>query len=318
MIEVQGLTHRYGPVTAVRDLDLTVERGQLLGLLGPNGAGKTTTLRSIVGSLTPTSGRVLIDGQDVATHPMAARRKLGYLPENVSLYLELTVIEFLRFVGQAKGLGRSRARTEAERVIPLAGLEAVRNRVIGYCSRGYRQRIGLAQVLVGDPPALVLDEPTVGLDPAQIADVRGRIAELARDRAVILSTHILPEASRLCDRVLILHQGRCVGFDDLATLTQAGDSEAEVEIYLEGTVPREISFEGSAPFVLRSCEVEDGRRRLRLELGEGRATSEAVRYLVEAGHAVCEVRPRQAGLEEVFLHLVHEDPSPVAASGDPA
>jgi gliding motility-associated transport system ATP-binding protein len=315
MIEVRGLTHRYGPLTAVDDLSLRVERGQLVGLLGPNGAGKSTTLRAIAGLLTPTAGQVRIGGHDIARSPLAARRQLGYLPESVSLYLELTVIEFLRFVGQAKGLPRGEAWSEAERVIPLAGLEMVRNRVIGYCSRGYRQRIGLAHVLVGDPPALVLDEPTVGLDPAQIADVRTRIAELAQDRAVILSTHILPEASRLCDKVLILNQGRCVGFDDLDHLAHGVSKHNEVDVFLEEAPVDIVPTLAGAPFEVIAQSSESSQLKLRLRLTTTDRVGDAVSFLVGAGLCVGEVRPRRAGLEEVFLQLVHDDPG--TAQGDP-
>ncbi len=311
MIEVEGLTHRYGPVTAVDGLSLRVERGQLVGLLGPNGAGKSTTLRSIAGLLTPTAGRVRIAGFDLARSPLEARRCLGFLPENVSLYLDLTVIEFLRFVGRARGLSRAQAWSEADRVVPVTGLEMVRNRIIGYCSRGYRQRIGLAQVLVGDPPALVLDEPTVGLDPAQIADVRQVIAELARDRAVILSTHILPEASRLCDKVLILNHGRCVGFDELDRLAEGLHQESDVEVVVDD-LPSHVDWSG-APFDVVEQIAIRTMTRLRLRLTKSDRIGDAVAFLVSQGLSVEEVRPRRAGLEEVFLQLVHEDPSPEAS-----
>lgn len=305
MIEVQGLTHRYGPLTAVRDLSFTVPRGEVLGLLGPNGAGKSTTMRAIVGLLSPTAGEVRIGGHDLAGDSRAARALLGYLPENVPLDKELRVAEFLAFAARAKGVAAADVAGEVDRVVEICGLETVRARLIGFCSRGYRQRTGLAQALIGDPPALVLDEPTVGLDPSQVVDIRDRIAELAHDKAVILSTHVLSEASRLCSRVLILHHGERRAEDTPDRLGEALSERPRLRIV--------VSPPARALEALRAVDgwrvdaTDDG-----VVVAEGDAP-EVTRRLVEAGCDVHEVRPERMGLEEVFLRLVRNDPAEAAS-----
>ena len=305
MIEVRGLTHRYGPLTAVRDLSFTVERGEVLGLLGPNGAGKSTAMRAVVGLLSPTQGTIRIGGHDLADDSRAARALLGYLPEHVPLDRELRVREFLRFAARAKGVLADDLDHEIERVIEICGLEEVRDRLIGFCSRGYRQRTGLAQALVGDPPALVLDEPTVGLDPSQVVDIRERVATLAADKAVILSTHVLSEASRLCDRVLILHHGERRAEDTPERLGEALSERPLLRIVVD-PVDR---ARGVLDAVV-GLDVEDAdATSLRVRQSGDRDAADAVRVLVEAGCSVHEVRPERMGLEEVFLRLVRSDPA---------
>lgn len=208
LIEAQQLAKNYGPVVAVHDLGVTVCRGEIVGLLGPNGAGKSTTLRMLVGFQYPDSGTVRLEGHDVFRDGGAARSKLGYLPESLPLYSEMSVREYLIFFGQVK---RVRLLGKAvDRVAETVDLAAVMDRPCGNLSRGYRQRVGLAQALLTDPSILILDEPTSGLDPNQIQDFRGLVRRLGQDRAILLSTHILPEALEICDRVLILNRGRCV------------------------------------------------------------------------------------------------------------
>jgi len=304
MIEVRGLTHRYGPLTAVRDLSFTVRRGEVLGLLGPNGAGKSTAMRAIVGLLSPTEGTIRIGGHDLADDSRAARALLGYLPEHVPLDRELRVREFLRFAARAKGVRAAQLDDEIERVIGICGLEEVRDRLIGFCSRGYRQRTGLAQALVGDPPALVLDEPTVGLDPSQIVDIRERVATLAADKAVILSTHVLSEASRLCDRVLILHHGERRAEDTPERLGEALSERPLLRIVVD---PVDRAREALAP--IAGLDVEDSDAdSVRVRQSGDSGAADAVRELVAAGCSVHEVRPERMGLEEVFLRLVRSDP----------
>lgn len=302
MIEVRQLSHRYGPVHAVRDLSFRVERGQVLGLLGPNGAGKTTTMRAVVGLLTPTAGQVFIGGRDLADEPAAARAQLGYLPEHVPLYPELTVEEFIAFAGRARGLSGALLREAVDRAIERCGLTEMRRRLIGYCSRGYRQRTGLAQALVADPPALVLDEPTVGLDPRQVAGIRDMIEDVARDKAVILSTHILPEASRLCDRVLILNRGRCRADDTPDALARALSDRPRLRIVARPFVRAKDRL-GALSNLTISGE-DEAEASFEVELTGQLEAGTVVRHLVEAGCAVEEVRPERKGLEEVFLELV--------------
>ncbi len=303
MIEVQGLMHRYGPLIAVHELSFTVERGEVLGLLGPNGAGKTTALRAVVGLLSPTRGRIRIGGRPL-DQGTAARAALGFLPEHTPLYRELTVEEFLRFVSRAKGVPAAQERDEIDRVVDLCELKPVRRRLIGYCSRGYRQRVGLAQALVADPPALVLDEPTVGLDPAQVVGLRDRIADLSRDKAVILSTHVLPEAQRLCTRVLILDRGRRLAEDRPEALAAAIGETSRVRLHAT-PVENVATVLASHPGVLSLVDLGNGQWRL--ELSDGTRPAKIVRALVEAGCDVDTCAPERLELEDVFLRLVRRE-----------
>ena len=219
MIEVANLTKRYHKLVAVDDISFQVARGEVLGFLGPNGAGKTTTMRILTGALPATSGRVEVAGYNVFEKPLQVKRRVGYLPEVPPLYDELDTASFLRFVARLKGLKRAGLATEVRRVVALCGLEDVYKRMIGNLSKGYRQRVGLAQALLGDPEVLILDEPTIGLDPNQIAEIRALIRSLAEKHTVILSTHILPEVIQVCQRVVIIHRGKIVANDSLDKLT---------------------------------------------------------------------------------------------------
>jgi ABC-2 type transport system ATP-binding protein len=229
MIEVANLSKRYGDLFAVKDVSFTAAPGHILGFLGPNGAGKTTTMRIITGFLPATAGTVRVDGFDVFEQSAEVRRRIGYLPENPPLYNDMSVTPYLRFVARLKGLPRAAVGDAVERVLATCGLTGVRDRLLGHLSKGYRQRVGLAQALIHDPPVLVLDEPTIGLDPRQIIEIRSLIRTLGGQRTVVLSTHILPEVAQVCDKVVIINDGRVVLEDDLRTLT-AGRTLEEVFI----------------------------------------------------------------------------------------
>jgi ABC-2 type transport system ATP-binding protein len=218
MIEVSGLTKRFRDRTAVLDLSFTVGRGEVLGLLGPNGAGKTTTLRLLTGYLPPTAGSVRVCGFDVFEQPREARRRMGYLPEIPPLYDAMTVRGQLRFAADLKGVERTLVGGEIDRVAALAGVDGVLDRLTANLSKGFRQRVGIAQALLGDPEVLVLDEPTVGLDPIQIREVRDLVSALGGRHTVVLSSHLLPEVAMTCSRVLVLHEGRLVDHDTLEGL----------------------------------------------------------------------------------------------------
>jgi ABC-2 type transport system ATP-binding protein len=224
MIEVHNLVKRYGAQRAVDGISFSVAKGEVLGFLGPNGAGKTTTMRILTGALPATEGRVSVAGLDVFDQPMRVKRKVGYLPEVPPLYEELDVLAYLRFVARLKGLPGKRVKSEVERVVQTCGLGEVRGRLIANLSKGFRQRVGLAQALLADPEVLILDEPTIGLDPNQIAEIRGLIRRLAENHTVVLSTHILPEVIQVCQRVLIVHRGRIVADDRLENLTSEARS----------------------------------------------------------------------------------------------
>jgi gliding motility-associated transport system ATP-binding protein len=229
MIEVANLSKRYGDLAAVRDVSFTAADGEILGFLGPNGAGKTTTMRIITGFMPATTGTVRVDGFDVFEQSNEVRRRIGYLPENPPLYGDMAVAPYLRFVARLKGMARAQIADAIDRVLETCGLTGVRDRLLAHLSKGFRQRVGLAQALIHDPPVLVLDEPTIGLDPRQIIEIRQLIKTLGRKRTVVLSTHILPEVSQVCDKVVIINDGRIVVEDMLANLTR-GRSLEEVFI----------------------------------------------------------------------------------------
>jgi gliding motility-associated transport system ATP-binding protein len=238
MIEVANLSKRYGDLTAISDVSFSAADGQILGFLGPNGAGKTTTMRIITGFMPATSGTVRVDGFDVFEKSTEVRRRIGYLPENPPLYNDMSVSAYLRFVAKLKGLTRGADIAAAlERVLETCGLTAVRERLLGHLSKGFRQRVGLAQALIHDPPVLVLDEPTIGLDPRQIIEIRGLIKTLGGKRTIVLSTHILPEVSQVCDKVVIINDGRIVVEDQLANLTRGRSLE---EVFI-ATIGREAA-----------------------------------------------------------------------------
>jgi ABC-2 type transport system ATP-binding protein len=220
MIEVENLTKRFGDLVAVEDLSFSAQKGEILGFLGPNGAGKTTTMRVITGFLPATSGTVRVAGYDTFENAHEVRQNIGYLPENPPLYNDMTVTSYLSFVARIKGVARADAPDAVERVAQRCGLGEVMRRVLGNLSKGFRQRVGLAQALVHEPGVLVLDEPTIGLDPKQIIDIRGLIRELAGERTVILSTHILPEVAQLCSKVVIIDQGRIAVEGQIEELTR--------------------------------------------------------------------------------------------------
>lgn len=229
MIEVSGLTKVYGSITAVRDVSFRVDKGEIIGFLGPNGAGKSTTMRILTGFTPATSGVAKIDGFHIDDHPIEVKRRVGYMPENVPAYGEMLVQSFLRYVATVKAVPRGEIAKEVGRVMERAGLSDMANRITRNLSKGYRQRLGLAQALIGNPPVLILDEPTAGLDPKQIVDIRALIKGLAREHTVLLSTHILPEVSMVCERVIIINRGQIVAQDTMHNLTGGDIESLEVE-----------------------------------------------------------------------------------------
>ncbi|HVP59703.1 MAG TPA: ABC transporter ATP-binding protein [Myxococcaceae bacterium] len=238
MIEVTGLSKRYRDRIAVEDLTFSVPEGEILGFLGPNGAGKSTTMKILTGFLPASSGTAKVAGFDVFEDPYEVKRRIGYLPETPPLYPEMTARGYLKFVASIKGVRRGQMATELERVAHATGISAVMERLIQNLSKGYRQRVGIAQALLGNPPVLILDEPTEGLDPSQRAEVRQLIKGLAGQHTVILSTHLLPEVTMTCERVLILNQGRMVAFDEIRNLAHTlgqGDQTSLEDIFLKLT-----------------------------------------------------------------------------------
>jgi ABC-2 type transport system ATP-binding protein len=251
MIEVKNLTKRYGDFVAVRDVSFKAEKGSILGFLGPNGAGKTTTMRIITGYMPATEGTALVDGLDIFTHSLEARRRIGYLPESPPLYADMRVIGYLRYVAKLRGLRRSEVEPAVDRVLAMCGLKDMAHRICGQLSKGYRQRVGLAQAIIHNPPVLVLDEPTIGLDPRQIHEIRRLIHGLAGQHTIVLSTHILPEVSQICNRVVIINAGRVVLEEALDKLPAGKSLE---DVFLEA-ISRE---EGHEPVEIEETLEEVG------------------------------------------------------------
>ncbi len=256
MIEVKSLTKSYGSFVAIQNVSFKADRGQILGFLGPNGAGKTTTMRIITGFMPATSGTVLIDELDIFTQSLEARRRIGYLPETPPLYSDMRVDGYLRFVARIRGVARAKLEGAVEHVIKICGLDEVANRICGQLSKGYRQRVGIAQALVHDPPVLVLDEPTIGLDPRQIHEIRDLIRGLSGGRTIVLSTHILPEVSQICDKVVIIAYGRVVLEENLKALPAGTSLE---EVFLNAVAKERHADAASAEETLE--EVEAGHSR---------------------------------------------------------
>ncbi|NOT53449.1 MAG: ABC transporter ATP-binding protein [Deltaproteobacteria bacterium] len=244
MIEVQHLTKRYGDLTAVSDISFNVASGQILGFLGPNGSGKTTTMRVITGFMPASGGTVKVAGFDIFDQSFEARKRIGYLPESPPLYNDMTVSAYLRFVARIKGMPKATIPDALDRALTRCGLTKVTNRVTGHLSKGFRQRVGLAQAIIHNPEVLILDEPTVGLDPQQIIEIRALIRELAGQHTVVLSTHILPEVAQVCEKVVIIRAGRVVMEDLLVNLTQGQTLE---EVFLKAISQEETHDEAHNP-----------------------------------------------------------------------
>ena len=307
MIEVEGLTKVYGNTTAIDSLTFTVQQGEVVGFLGPNGAGKTTTMRVLSCYMPPTSGTARVGGYDIRTQALDVRRRIGYLPEHVPLYTDLTVTQYLSFVAEAKGLSRLTRRQRVGEAIERCLLQDARGRIIGKLSKGYRQRVGLAQALLGDPPILILDEPTIGLDPKQIIEIRSLIRDMQGKRTVILSTHILPEVSMVCQRVIIINEGRIVAVDTPETLTRRLQRSTQVLLQIDGP-PDQVSVRlREAPGVLQVA-MKDGAgalRRYLVETDKDRdLRQELARVVCTSGWGLLELRPVDMSLEDIFIRLV--------------
>ncbi len=303
MIEARELTRRYGSLLAVDRVSFDVSPGQIVGLLGPNGAGKTTILRILAGYHFPHEGVALIDGFDVVTEPIEAKRRLGYLPEHAPAYGELSVSEYLGFICGARSLGRAAARRAIERVVTLCALESVWRRPIAQLSKGFQQRVGLAQALVHDPQVVVLDEPTSGLDPNQIREVRRIVRELGEDRTVLFSTHIMREAEAVCARVLILDAGRIVAGGTAGEIARGLRSRSVVTVSLVGTPPEAARAALARIGDTAAERVDEGTTILRLALHEGRGAEDLFDWAVASGLRLKAVLPEADSLEEIFTRL---------------
>jgi ABC-2 type transport system ATP-binding protein len=313
LIEVQGLTRYYADRPAIQDLTFSVPRGQVLGFLGPNGAGKSTTMRILTGYLGPSSGTASVAGFDLVAHSLEARRRIGYLPETTPLYKEMRVASFLGMMCRLRGVAPAKRRARVDESIEVCGLADRRHEVIGRLSRGLRQRVGLAQAIVHDPEVLILDEPTAGLDPAQTRETRELIKALGREHTIVLSSHILPEVSATCERVLIINNGRLVADDTPANLarTVAGAQGGEIEMVVEGDQGEIERRLGALPGV-ETVTVDaagEGGWRVIVKASKADMRDELARAVVEAGFGLRELSARTLSLEDVFMHLTTEEPA---------
>jgi ABC-2 type transport system ATP-binding protein len=308
-IEVEHLTKFYGSSRGINDVSFSVKQGEIMGFLGPNGSGKTTTMRILTCFFPQTSGAARICGYDTLKNPLEVRQRLGYLPETVPLYLDMPVFSYLRFFAEVKGVARSKRKSKVDEVIQRCGITDVAHRIIGKLSKGYRQRVGIAQALLHDPEVLILDEPTIGLDPRQIIEIRNLIKSLGVKQTVILSTHILPEVSMTCDRVIIIHEGRLVAVDTPENLIKRLQEVPTILVKAEGPA-REIAdaiaritgvlavkeARGSSGYDVPSFQVETRQEEFVL--------NDLARAIYEHGWQLKEIRPVDMTLEEIFIKLV--------------
>jgi ABC-2 type transport system ATP-binding protein len=317
MIEVENLSKRYGPTLAVSDVSFNVQKGEVLGFLGPNGAGKTTTMRVITGFFPPTSGSVRVAGYDVVNEPMEAKRRTGYLPETPPIYPDMTVVEYLTFVARIKGVSRRELKGRLDDIVEKCAVGNVRNRQIGKLSKGYRQRVGLAQAMIHNPDVLVLDEPTSGLDPKQIIETRELITGLAGQHTVILSTHILPEVSKTCQRVVVINAGQIVAVGTPNELMRRLQGFETVLVTVEGpaaAIIEKFQRVGGVNWV-EPRESVDGRVTLEVHSEKEKdVRAELARATVESGWKLYELKTSGLSLEEIFLKLTTKDVSEEAAA----
>ncbi len=319
MIEVRNVSKQFGVTRALDNVSFTVRPGEVLGFLGPNGAGKTTAMRIITGILTATQGSVRIGEFDVVEQPLKARAMTGYLPESVPLYRDMYVRDYLRFIARLKGVSRAKREAHLTETIARCGLTSVQNRLIGKLSKGYRQRVGIAQALTANPQVLVLDEPTEGLDPKQIIEIRNLIRELGGERTIILSTHILPEVSMVCERVIIINRGSVVAVDTPANLNRSLQKQSVIRIV--AGAPREelLALCRSLPGV-RTCEpgevqgTEAGNRiGVRIESSaDVDLRPQIATRIVQKGWELFELSSEIMTLEDIFIQLVTREPEGVA------
>ena len=312
MIEISHLTKRYGEHLAVSDLSFTVDSGQIYGFLGPNGAGKSTTMNIMTGCLSATEGSVRIDGHDIFEEPNQAKKLIGYLPEQPPLYMNETPEEYLRFVGEAKGLRGVELERQIDEVISQTGIKDVAHRRISALSKGYKQRVGIAQALLGNPKVIILDEPTVGLDPIQIIEIRDLIKELGQTHTVIFSSHILSEVQTICDQIIMIAKGKLVAFDTPENLEKhllspnevvliSDDSAAEIRVLLEGV-------DHITDLILEETGTGLVTARIKTDLSNVYDLSRSVfSAFAASGKALLELTVKKANLEDIFLELAETD-----------
>jgi ABC-2 type transport system ATP-binding protein len=313
MIQVEGLTKDYGARRAIEELTFHANQGEILGFLGPNGAGKTTTMRILTGYMPPTSGKAQVAGFDVVDQSLDVRRRVGYMPETIPLYPDMTVFEYLKFMADLRRVPKVEERVD--QLLERLGLLDRSDSYISNLSKGMRQRVGLAQALIHNPDVLILDEPTIGLDPVQIIEVRNLIKELGQRHTILLSTHILSEAQQVCNRVLIINKGRIVAEDTPERLQDRLTGARRIAVQVGGDADGVETVVGSVPGVTRVSSREDGK--LEFETLPGADPRPAVaRALLQSGYNLLEMRSIGVSLEDIFLQLTRDEPAPLEPAGD--
>ena len=309
MIEAKNLTKYYGSFLAIEEISFRVEKGEIVGFLGPNGSGKTTTMRILTGYMPPSSGSAEIAGQDILSNSLEARRQIGYLPETVPLYTDMPVDDYLSYMGKLRGMRQPHLNTRIDRVIELVRLEQYHDTLIGKLSKGYRQRVGIAQAILHEPQVLILDEPTIGIDPIQVVETRDLIKDLGREHTVLLSSHILHEVSTVCQRVLIIHEGALVAEDTPANLAKRLQATDRVEAEVRGPNKEVVDgFRGIQGVTDVSSTGAGDQRVYTIESSGGDTVSEEIaRVAVQNGWGLLRLTPVSMSLEEIFLRLTTGD-----------
>ncbi|MDE0301282.1 MAG: ATP-binding cassette domain-containing protein [Candidatus Poribacteria bacterium] len=309
MIEVKNLTKRYGATVAVDNVSFNAKAGEVLGFLGPNGAGKTTTMRVLTCYLSADEGNATVDGYDVFDESVEVRKRIGYLPESAPLYTDMGVIDYLKFIAQIRDIPKSQRQQRTKEVIDICGLESVIQKDVGELSKGFRQRLGLAQSLIHDPPILIMDEPTSGLDPNQIIEIRNLIKDIGKEKMIIFSTHILPEVSATCSRILIINDGKIVANGTPESLADRAKGGEVVDITIRGPAEEIESKLQELNFVNEFDRVNtvDGLLSYRITSDKGKnAAEELFQFVVQNGWSLTELRQESVSLEDVFLELTGE------------
>ena len=317
MIQAEGLTHYYGPFPAIQDVNFNVRKGEILGFLGPNGAGKTTCMRILTGFMPPTRGKVTLDGYDVVEKSLEVRRRVGYLPETVPLYTEMTVTNYLKYMGTLRGMPPKAIKRRISEVIGLCRLGDYRGTIIGKLSKGFRQRVGIAQAILHEPEVLVLDEPTIGIDPIQVVETRRLIEDLGRSQTVVLSSHILPEVSMICERVLIINEGRIVAEDTPSNLAAGLQGVDRLVVEVGGPVAEvlpairkvngvsEVTHRPAGP---RETPAGPARELYTIHVTQGQDSRDAIsRAIVSSGWSLLSMQSVGMSLEEIFLKLTTQE-----------
>ena len=310
MIQATGLTHFYGPNPAIQDVNFGVEKGEILGFLGPNGAGKTTTMRIITGYMPPTRGQVTLGGYDVVEQSLQARRKIGYLPETVPLYTDMTVSGYLKYMGTLRGMPPKSINRRVGEVVDVCRLGDYRKSIIGKLSKGFRQRVGIAQAIIHEPEVLVLDEPTIGIDPIQVVETRRLIQDLGKQQTVVLSSHILPEVSMICERVMIINEGKIVAEDTPDNLAKRLQGVNRLEVEVSGprdeVLPALRKIKGVSDVTIRAGQ---GRSIYTIQAQGGEDLRDQIsRAVISSGWSLLSMQMVGMSLEEIFLKLTtHEE-----------